>query len=345
MMSGNDDGQLGGVTVGVDVGGSTITAVVVDTALHARAQLTRATDKSSPRRTIDSIAATVTEALEMAQTPLAQVSAIGMGVPGKVDTATGMVNLAVNLNWDEMPAGSLFSELFGVPCYLENDLRLAALGYYRFFTKQSIQNMAYVSVGTGLAAGLILDGRLHRGSNGMAGEIGHMVIDPDGPVCNCGNRGCLEMYTAGPAYARAGEAAVTQGRLEYLRGKEEVTAVDIFHAAEMGETAAQEIIDSIGATLGRGLQTLIAAYDVDKIILGGGVARAGDIFLQSIRREWQRQAGLSPLAADMLQPEKLECAPAERNAGAWGGVALAISKRPLIPSVEGGDWETERLRD
>lgn len=309
------------VVVGVDVGGTTITALVADSALQERSQVTGNTDKTSARHTLESIITVIHQALETAHTPLAQVRAIGIGIPGKVNATTGVVQLAVNLNWDNMPAGPLLHHAFAVPCYLENDVQLAALGYYHFYTSRAVQHMAYVSVGTGVAAGLILDGRLYRGANGMAGEIGHMVLDPAGPRCNCGNRGCLETFTAGPAIAHAGQQALDNGRIS--SGAAHLTAVHVFNAARSGNDAAQEIIHTAGSYLGRGLQTLLMAYDIEKIVIGGGIARAGDIFRNSILREWQRQAHLSPLAADMLKPEKIELAPPHANAGAWGGVFLA----------------------
>lgn len=325
VMNGEQQGQTAVNTaiVGVDVGGTTITAMVVDATLQSRAQFTCPTDKRTPHSTLESIETAVYQALSQSGFSLNHINAIGIGIPGRVDPHEGVVHLAVNLNWDDMPAGAMLSAAFGgVPCYLENDLHLAALGYYTFFTTSTIQHMAYVSIGTGLAAGLILDGRLYRGAHGMAGEFGHMVVEPDGPRCNCGNHGCLEMYTAGPAIARAGQQAATAGLWASGKEVERITAVDVFQAAHQGNRAAQTIINRTGAYLGRGLQALIMAFDIDKIILGGGIARAGDMLRQAILREWQRQAELSTLAAEMLVAEKLEMAPSESNPGAWGGVAL-----------------------
>ncbi|HUM68638.1 MAG TPA: ROK family protein [Chloroflexota bacterium] len=324
-LNGGQQGQT--AVIGVDVGGTTITVLVVDAALQPRAQFTGATDKRTPQHTLESIQTAVYQALSRSGFSLNQVSAIGIGIPGRVDPDAGVVHLAVNLNWDDMPA---------VPCFLENDLHLAALGYYTYFTNQSVQHMAYVSMGTGLAAGLILDGRLYRGAHGMAGEFGHMVVDPEGPRCNCGNHGCLEMYVAGPAIARAGQQAAAAGQMPVSIAVEDVTAVDVFQSARQGNPTAQTIINQVGAYMGRGLQALIMAFDIDKIILGGGIARAGDTLYQAILREWQRQARLSPLAAEMLIPEKIVIAPADINAGAWGGVALVrqnnlVSATPPLP--------------
>lgn len=313
--------------VGVDVGGTTITAVVVDAQLQLLGQQTFPTDISSPSQTLKGIVAAIQTSLASCHTRFSELAGVGLGIPGRVDSATGDVHLAVNLNWQDVAAGAWLSQTLGVPCYVENDLHLAALGYYHFFAQTPVQNMAYVSVGTGVAAGLILDGRLYRGSHGMAGEFGHMVIDPQGPRCNCGNQGCLEMYVAGPAYSRAGQQAIEEGRLAIAIEGETVTAVDIFQAAQTGDPAAQQIIDTAGAHLGRGLQALIMTYDIDKIVLGGGLIQAGELYRQSILQEWQRQAHISPLAAEMLTPDKLEYAPTNKNAGAWGGIMLAVNRQ------------------
>lgn len=321
-MNGKAQGHT--AVVGVDVGGTTITAMVVDATLQPCGHYSGPTNKQTPTSTLDSIQTAVYQALAQSGYALTQIVAIGMGIPGRVDPEAGVVHLAVNLNWDDMPAGPMLSAaLGGIPCFLENDLHLAALGYYTYFTNQTVLQMAYVSIGTGLAAGFILDGRLYRGAHGMAGEFGHMVVDPDGPRCNCGNHGCLEQYVAGPAIARAGQRAAAAGLWEPGKEVAGVTAVDVFQAAHQGNPAAQTIINQVGTYLGRGLQALIMAFDIDKIILGGGISRAGDTLRQVILREWQRQAALSPLAAEMLLAEKLELAPADSNPGAWGGVALA----------------------
>src|SRR5205823_13868902 len=126
----------------------------------------------------------------------------GLGIPGRVQPATGLVESAVNLRWRQLPAGPLLAERLGVPCHLENDARAAALGAYQTGDERRFQNWAYISVGTGIAAGLILRGQLYRGPNGMAGEIGHTVVLPGGPRCACGLSGCLEAIAAGPAILR-----------------------------------------------------------------------------------------------------------------------------------------------
>lgn len=310
--------------MGVDIGGTTISAIVVDLDMMILEQATFSTDLTSPSRTIDSIILAIKQTAQNAKVPLASVAHIGIGIPGKVDVLNGHVNLAVNLNWQDVAAGQMLSQALDLPCSLENDLNTAALGCYHFLNPEQTQNLAYVSIGTGLAAGLILNGRLYRGAHGMAGEFGHIVVDPQGPRCKCGNYGCLEVFTAGPAIAQAGRQAVSAGQLTLPNGSRPITAQDVFKAAKAANPAAQHIINTAAGYLGRGLQALIMAYDVDKIILGGGISQAGEFFRQTILREWTRQANLSPLAADMLHPDKLNLAPTEHNAGTWGGVALSL---------------------
>jgi glucokinase len=186
----------------VDVGGTKIAVMVV---AHDRRPLGLAqiaTDVSSPERTLDCIVAAVEQALAKVPATLADVTAIGLRIPGRVRPACGLVESAVNLGWRQLRVGPMLEARFRVPCRLENDARAAALGAYQFGDERHFQNWAYVSVGTGIAAGLILDGELYRGPNGMAGEIGHLVVARDGPGCACGLRGCLETMAAGPAIVR-----------------------------------------------------------------------------------------------------------------------------------------------
>ncbi len=332
------------VFVGVDVGGTTITAVVADELGALLGEATVFTNVSSPDRTLGSIVTAVTTALDVANRDMTAVLCLGLGIPGLVDPATGQVKLAVNLNWTDVLAGSLLETELGVPCFLENDVRVAALGCSARLFGGVVHYLAYVSIGTGLAAGLILDGQLYRGAHGMAGEIGHLIVEPDGLLCKCGNRGCLEAYVSGPAIALAGQTAVQEGRSTTLATNEPVTAAQVFAAAAMYDPVAERIIQQAGAYLGQALQGLIMTYDVEKIVLSGGVARNGRLLLDAIHREWQQQAARSPLAAVMLDTAVLQVASPADNYGAWGAIQLAqknlASLRILGNSnqgVQGGD--------
>jgi glucokinase len=183
--------------------------------------------------------------------------------------------------------------------------------------------MAYVSVGTGIAAGLILDGRLYRGAHNFAGEIGHLVIAPNGPRCRCGNRGCLEALAAGPAITRMAEEAVRTSGDTALARHRPVTVAAVYQAAREGDAAAGAIARKVGRYLALALQQLIMAYDVERIVIGGGVSRNGGAFLQPILEELARLRERSALTGEMLQPDMIQLLPPDYDSGAWGAVILA----------------------
>lgn len=324
--------------VGVDIGGTKVDTLLTDAHSQPLAALTFPTDLTSPDQTLSSIAAAIRTTVAAAAVPLAEITAIGLGVPGQVEPAQGLVNLAVNLNWDHFPAGPRLTALLDAPCFLENDVRAAALGVYQFMNPGAQQNLAYVSIGTGVSAGLILHGELYRGVHGMAGEFGHIVVDPTGPRCNCGAYGCLETFIGGPAIARLGRQAAQTDPDTMLRRYPTLTAKEVYAAAAGGDAAAQAIVESAGAYLGRALQYLVMFYDVECIVLGGGVARAGETFLAPILREWERQRQASPLARTMLRPPMLQLVDPQRRIGTLGAVAVAVAgwqaqRQPLLSII------------
>ena len=315
---------LGDLVAGVDVGGTKVAVLVVDRAANVRSRLTFPTRlESGPDSTLDGIAEAIEEAVRLAEGRAGDLQAVGIGVPGRVDPQTGVVRSAVNLGWREMPVGEALSKRLGAPCILENDVRTAALGVQRYFGKKAPKDMVYISVGTGIAAGLILDGKVYRGSHGLAGEIGHMVIEPDGQACACGARGCLETVAAGPAIARMGEEAVRAGAQSLLREYRRITAQGVYQAASEGDAVAAEIARKVGGYLALVLQQMIVAYDVEMIVLGGGVSRAGDAFLRPVIEELARLRKGSALESEMIQTEMIRLLPPDYDAGTWGAVALA----------------------
>jgi len=289
----------------------------VDAALRPVYELTVATDVSSPDATLESIAVGIERTLVEARAG-GRLAAIGVGVPGQVDTANGVSRIAVNLHWVDYPVAACLQQRFGAPVYLENDVRVAALGVHRFDNPSQIQDLVYVSIGTGVAAGVILAGQPLLGRNGLAGELGHFIVEADGPACNCGAHGCLETLVSATAVVRLGKAA----GLGAQAGRS-LTAKDVYDAAAAGDAAAQQIVDMVGAKLGVALRNVLLAYDVDEIVLGGGVTRAGPRYLEPILAEWARQRAASAFARATLTPDKLRIADPRRNMGAWGAVALA----------------------
>lgn len=308
--------------VGVDVGGTTVTTVLLDDSFHIYGELTVATDLSSPDATMLGIAAAIEATLALGDGSR-RLAAIGLGIPGQQDRARGIVRMAVNLHWYDYPLVEQLVERFGVPCVIDNDVRAATLGVYRFDNPAGDQDLAYVSIGTGLAVGVILEGKLLRGRHGLAGEFGHIIVDPNGSLCNCGTRGCLETLVSATAVVRRAQEAVAKGATGALPSLTPITARGVYDAAAAGDAAAQQIVDEVGADLARSLRSVVLAYDVDAVVLGGGVTRAGERYLQPIIAEWLRQQETSALARAVLRPEILRIADPTRNFGALGSAALA----------------------
>jgi glucokinase len=307
-----------GLLVGVDVGGSKIAVLVVDAELNLIGRHTIPTSVGEPDEAAEHIATAIDAALAAAGAARADIRAVGVGVPGRVDTDTGVVSLAVNLGWHRLPLRARLEAILGVPVGIENDVRAAAAGILDRRTLGEIRDFIYLSVGTGISAGVVIDGDVHRGTRGLAGEIGHVVVDADGPVCPCGLRGCLETIAAGPAIARA----AGDGR----------TPADVYADAAGGDDAAKAIVDRAGASLARAIHALVMTYDVERIVLGGGVSRAGAPFLDPILRELDAMRASSELATDMLPADVVAVSPDGGDVGTWGGISVA---RALISAVEG----------
>jgi glucokinase len=309
--------------VGVDVGGTKVAVLVVDADLRTLSRTTQPTALDSPEATLQGIASAVEEGVRRAGADMSNVAAVGLGIPGRVEPATGTVRHAVNLGWDEMPVGARLSQLLGVPCLLENDVRAAAMGVQQHLGDAAGPNMAYVGVGTGIAAGLILGGKVYRGAHGMAGEIGHMIVEPGGMKCPCGARGCLETLAAGPAVARMGKESAASHADTLLRQYTPVTSEAVYRAARAGDAAALDITQKVAHYLALALQQLIVAYDLDSIVLGGGVSREGETFLRPLLDELARLREGSALTGEMLQPDRITLLPPDFDAGTWGAVILA----------------------
>ena len=302
--------------VGLDVGGTKTAALLTDASGSMLGQTVVPTRTATPEELLDSISQAIHLVLAQAQATPPQIQRIGLGVPGQVDPATGIVHLAVNLNLQNYPLGPALSARFKTPTFLENDVRTAAIGALaQVRQSEPVDSLAYVSIGTGLAAGVILNGRLHRGHNGLAGEIGHIIVEPDGALCNCGLRGCLETIVAGPAIVRQMAAAEPGMPIHH--------AGDVYEAAVQGNRAAQKIVQRVSQHLSQAIQWLIMTYDVEKIVLGGGVTQSGDAFLTPILQELACLRQQSTLAAALLPDEKVSLMPAGFNPGVWGAINLA----------------------
>jgi len=278
------------LTIGVDVGGTKVAAGVVDEHGRIVEKLRRATPAASAERTAAVIAEVVAELLGRHE-----ASAVGVGAAGFVDEASGTVVFAPNLAWRAEPLRAKVAGLVGLPVVVENDATASVWAEARYGAARGHRHVIFVSVGTGIGAGFILDGRLYRGRWGMAGEPGHYRVVPDGRLCGCGNRGCWEQYASGNALvseardvaARSPGGAIRMlqlagGRVDAIGGPQ------VTEAAREGDPAALRCFAIVGTWLGQGLADLTAILDPGCIVVGGGVSEAGELLLGPARTAFDR---------------------------------------------------------
>jgi len=211
--------------------------------------------------------------------------------------------------WQDVPLARLLGERFGLPTLLENDASAAALGEHRFGAGRGSHYMLYITVSTGVGGGIIIDGALYRGKSGAAGEFGHVIIDVNGPACGCGSNGCLESFVSGTAIAKRGEKLAESDDspvLARLRKEEgRVTAEMMERAAKMGDATSREAFRQAGHYLGVALAGFVNVFDPEVIVIGGGVAKAGDLLLEQARVTMESQAMTQPLKGVHLTVSEL----------------------------------------
>ncbi len=287
--------MTGGLRVGLDIGGTKMLGVVVaaDGAVVAQA---REATVAGP----DGVLATATRVLDRLAAEFDGVlpSHVGIGFPGLVDHDRGAVSHAVNLGLggDWLPLADRLAERTGAAVAVENDVRAAAWGAH---VVSGADDLGYLSIGTGLAAGYVLDGRLRRGAHGASGEIGHVPVDPDGPLCSCGQRGCLELSAAASALTAVW---TTDGELS--------PGAAVFAAASSGDPRAVAVRDHFAARVADAIRMLGLAVDPAAIILGGGITDLGDPLLTAVTDALRAQAATSPFLAAINLADRVRLLPA-----------------------------------
>jgi glucokinase len=301
------------VVAGLDVGGTKTLAVAVDAATDAVLATVRRPTGGGGDGLLRSAGAVLAELAGAAGLPPTGFAAVGVGVPGLVDRAAGTVRHAVNLGLGDDPVGLAdhLARLTGAPVVVENDVNLAAVGAAVALGCQG--DLAYLSVGTGLAAGFVLGGRIRRGAHGAAGEIGHLPVDPDGPPCECGQRGCLEVLASGAAIAARWPS----------EDGEVAAATALLAAADRGDPAAVAVLDEVAGHLAGAIAVLAQTVDPEVIVLGGGVAEAGAGVLDAVRAALRRRAARSPVLAAIDLADRVALVPSDIPAGALGAAVLA----------------------
>lgn len=305
-------------SIGVDLGGTKIlTGLVNDTGVIERTVEVPTGASEGPDAVIERIVRSVQEV--KGAVPNEHLYGIGIGAPGPLNPKDGVVLSPPNLpGWDNIPLRDRVGQRFGLPCFLENDANAAALAEHRFGAGQGTTDMIYITVSTGIGAGLILDGKLYHGSGGFAGEVGHIVVDTNGPVCTCGNTGCLEAVSSGTAIAR--EASIVFGR--------QCTAKEVAELAEQGNQDAITILDRAFAYLGAGIVSLVNLFNPSKIVIGGGVSHTGDAMFRQLSAAVQEKAFEAPRSMVTIVPAQLGV-----NSGMLGGATLPMLRSTLFKPV------------
>ncbi|HEY8735596.1 MAG TPA: ROK family protein [Candidatus Dormibacteraeota bacterium] len=272
--------------VGIDLGGTQLRVAVADARGELRTIIRRPTEAHRGRRhVIEALIAAVDDALAEHGTRAASVRALGIGLPGPVDPRAGIVISPANLpGFINVPLNRILTQATGIRSFLHHDAHLAALGESVRGAARGASNLIYVTVSTGIGAGLILDGELYGGAHGIAGEVGHIVVQPGGPLCTCGNRGCVEAIASGTGIARAARESSRLEPASLLRGLESPSAADVVRAARGGDAVAVAILDHAGQALGIAMGTLVNLFNPELIVLGGSVLNAGTLLLRPMRQ-------------------------------------------------------------
>ncbi len=300
--------------VGLDIGASKIHGAAFGRDLEPLAEVRVTTGRAAFDVVADAAVGAISDLVAQRRDEV--LSAIGIGIPGRVDPARGLVSDAVNLGLgaETLPLAAWIREHYDVPSFLENDANAAALGAYEMMRRdRSIDSLAFLSIGTGIAAGVIRDGHIFRGGRGVAGEIGHFPLAFDGPECVCGLRGCIESVASGKAIERA-----------WKHRNGDPPAVALFAAAAREVPEASAIVDGLAAYLARAVYLLAVTFDTGCTVIGGGVARVGPPLRDAIVSEISRLEAASDFVAslDLAANLTLETSPV----GAVGAAAVAARR-------------------
>jgi glucokinase len=307
--------------LGIDIGGTKLAAGIVDLSgrILARAEIPTLAAEG-PERVLDRIVWLSQSVRESPAAVSCRIERIGIACAGPLDRQTGLILNPPNLpGWVRVPLVERIEVALGLPAFLDNDANAAALGELRYGAGRGARSLVYLTVSTGIGGGIILDGKVWHGLRNGAGEIGHMTIEPDGPLCGCGNQGCLEALASGPSIARRARELLESGRPSRLRELPEVTAADVVRMAREGDPLATEIWRDTIRYLGLGVAAAITILAPDRVILGGGVAQAGEDLFEPLRSEVRRRVKLVAVESVPILPAALG-----KDVGILGAAALAL---------------------
>lgn len=312
--------SLSALRLGFDVGGTKIDAVAA-TATGEVVHRVRRPTGWGPAAVLSAVAETADEIATGLGIRTSDFSSAGIGIPGQADEAQRTISHAVNLGIEELDLAAALEPVLGTRVRTENDVKAAALGAALLHGRPG--TVAYLNLGTGVAAGFVTDGQLWRGARGTAGEIGHIVVDPRGPACRCGQSGCVEMYVGGGAIARR------WGRDAAL------PVLDVFDAADAGDAEAIALRDGLAFGVASALRFIALSVDPDFTVLGGGVTALGDRMLTRVMAELERGATASPFLASLELSARVSVLPAGSPVAALGAALIAARTHEQEYQVHG----------
>lgn len=275
--------------IGIDVGGTNVKIALVDdngNIIYSNSVPTRA--EMGYEYTVNNIKQAIYDLMKETKLTPSDIEGIGFGFPGQVDYKSGVVRLAPNIpGWVEVPIQKLIEDEFNIPTRVDNDVRCATLGELKYGAGVGCENLICITVGTGIGSGLIINGKLVRGAGNAAGEIGHIKLQMhDGPICGCGDTGCMEAFASGPAIVAMAEDYIKGGKSTKYREmatSNDITPFIVAEAAKLGDPVARKIFSRMGEYIGIGLSGVVNLLNPEKIIVGGGVADAGDALIAPLK--------------------------------------------------------------
>lgn len=315
--------------IAVDIGGTQIRAALYDPdgTIHRRAA-----DLTAGHEGPDAVMERIERTIRRVWPADGQVTVIGVAAPGPLDHRSGIVFEAPNIpGWDHYPLRDIVQSRLGVPVLVGNDANVAALAEQRFGAGQERSNLIYITVSTGLGGGVIVNGELLVGAYGLASEPGHIKVEPEGPPCGCGDRGCLEALAAGPAIAREARRRLGAGEssriLELVHGDlDAISAKIVNQAAQEGDSLAVDVFRQAGTYLGIGLVNLLHLFNPDIVVIGGSVSKAGDLLFKPALEVVRQRCMTDRFWRDTpIVPAKLG-----DDVGLLGALALVLAKSPNL---------------
>lgn len=307
------------VAIGVDVGGTAVKAAGVTRTGEVVERVEHRTDPSAATK---SLLGVLEELLGRLERSHYEVAAIGVGAAGFVDFGAGAVTFSPNVVYDDPQIGAAVGVRFGLPVFVDNDANAAVWGERTFGCCPEANDVVMVTLGTGIGSGIVANGRLLRGATGAGAELGHIVVDPSGPACPCGLRGCLEQLASGTAIARMAHLALGKDPASAITAFAgpggEITGESVAKAAREYDQTARDVLRRAGVSLGIGLSNVVNVFDPELIVLGGSVVNAGEAYLGAARDQLARM-----MQAQRRRPMRLDVTSLRGDGGIVGAAALA----------------------